>query len=363
MNPLIKGNTKYSILVINPGSTSTKTAVFSGSERIRAQTLQHSSSDLKKYNSIAGQLDLRKGAIDNFINGNSIDGSSLSAVAGRGGLLRPLKCGTYKINNKMCADLTAARYGEHASNLGALLAKEYADKFNIPAYIVDPVTVDEFDSPSKVSGVPGIERKSRIHALNIRASARRCAADLGKDIKEAHFVVAHLGGGISVCAMKEGRIIDSTDALLGEGPFSLERAGTLPLAGMIELCFERGMSKAEITGLLSKKSGFSGLFGIDQLPDVYRLVDSGDQQAGIMLEAMIRQVARWIGGMVAVIASRPDAIILTGGMINSSRLVDSISRYINHLGAIKVYPGEYEMEALAEGVLKILTEEERALEY
>ena len=176
-------------------------------------------------------------------------------------------------------------------------------------------------------------------------------------------MIAHLGGGISVCAMKEGRIIDSTDALLGEGPFSLERAGTLPLAGMIELCFEKGMSKAEITGLLSKKSGFSGSFGIDQLPDVYKLIDSGDQQAGVMLEAMIRQVSKWIGGMVAVLASRPDAIILTGGMINSSRLVESISLYINHLGAIKIYPGEYEMEALAEGVLKILNKEERALEY
>ena len=153
MNSRIEGKNRYTILVINPGSTSTKTAVFSGNERICAQTLQHSSSDLKKHNSIAGQLDLRKGAIDDFLKANAIDYKSLSAIAGRGGLLRPLKGGVYKINDNMCADLRSARFGEHASNLGALLAREYSDKFNIPAYIVDPVTVDEFDSASKVSGV------------------------------------------------------------------------------------------------------------------------------------------------------------------------------------------------------------------
>jgi butyrate kinase len=354
---------QYRILVINPGSTSTKTAVFAGSERLCAQTLQHSSSDLIKYSSMIDQLDFRRGAIEEFLRENNIDGKTLSAVAGRGGLLRPVKCGAYKINDKMCQDLRSAKYGEHASNLGALLARQYADNLGIPAYIVDPVTLDEFDAPSKISGVPGIERKSRIHALNIRSVARRCAADLGRDIGGTIFVIAHMGGGISVCAMVQGKIIDSTDALLGEGPFSLERAGTLPLAAMMSLCLDSGLSRDEITKLLSRKSGFSGFFGVDQLPDVYKIIDESNHEAGVVLEAMIRQIARWIGGMAAVTATTPDAIILTGGMANSSRFTGSISRYIGHLGPVRLYPGEHEMEALANGVLRVLKKEDTELEY
>jgi len=353
----------YRILVINPGSTSTKTAIFAGNDRICSQTLQHSSSDLKQHNRITDQLDMRKEAIDSFLESNAIDGKVLNAVAGRGGLLRPLQGGSYSITDKMCEDLRAAKYGEHASNLGALLAKQYADAFNLPSFIVDPVTLDEFDGASRISGVPGIERKSRVHALNIKSVARRCAAELGRDIASTRFVIAHMGGGISVCAIVEGRIIDSTDALLGEGPFSLERAGTLPLSAMLTLCFDSGLSKAEITALLSRKSGFSGLFDVDQLPDLYRIIDGGNQQADVALEAMIRQIAKWIGAMAAVTAATPDAIILTGGMANSSRFTDSITRYIGHFSQVRIYPGEYEMQALAEGVIRVLNNQEKALEY
>jgi butyrate kinase len=357
------GKHQYIILVINPGSTSTKIAVFEGSERICSQTLLHSSSELAQHTRITDQLAMRKEAIDRFLSANSVDTKSLSAVAGRGGLLRPVKGGTYSITDKMCNDLRAARFGEHASNLGALLAKQYAVSFYVPAFIVDPVTLDEFDEPSRVTGVPGSERKSRIHALNMRSVARACAADLEKDLGATRFVIAHMGGGISVCAMIEGRIIDSTDALLGEGPFSLERAGTLPLAAMIALCFDSGLSKAEITVLLSRKSGFSGLLGVDQLPDVYKIIDEGNKEAGIVLEAMIRQIAKWIGAMAAIIPASPDAIILTGGMANSSRFTGSITRYIGRFGPVRLYPGEHEMEALAEGVRRVLNQEEAALEY
>ena len=351
------------VLVINPGSTSTKIAIFAGSACTCSQVLQYTSAELAQHAHIVDQLALRRKGVDSFLESNAIDAEPLSAVAGRGGLLRPLRGGVYTISDKMCEDLKAAKYGEHASNLGALLAKQYADKFKIPAFIVDPVTLDEFDAPSKISGVPGIERKSRIHALNIRSVARRCAAELGRDIGSTMFVVAHMGGGISVCAMDGGRIIDSTDALLGEGPFSLERAGTLPLAAMLGLCFDSGLSKAEVTALLSRKSGFSGLFGVDQLPDVFRIIDAGNVQAGLALEAMIRQIARWVGAMTALMAATPDAMILTGGMANSTRFTDSLARYIGHLGPVRLYPGEYEMEALAEGVLRVLNGQERALEY
>jgi butyrate kinase len=354
---------RYKILVINPGSTSTKIAVFAGHEQVCSQTLQHSSSELTQHARIIDQLVMRKEAIDRFLNTNVTDSTTLRAVAGRGGLLRPVKGGTYTVNDKMCEDLLAARYGEHASNLGALLAKQYADSLEVPAFVVDPVTLDEFDEPSRVTGVPGIERKSRIHALNIRSVARVCAVDLRKDIGGTRFVIAHMGSGISVCAMIEGRIIDSTDALLGESPFSLERAGTLPLAAMIALCLDSGLSKAEITVLLSRKSGFSGLFGVDQLPDVYKIIDTGNKEAAIMMEAMTRQIAKWIGAMVAIIPNNPDAIILTGGMTNSPRFTESLTRYIGRLGNVRLYPGEHEMQALADGVLRVLNKVEATLEY
>jgi len=351
------------ILVINPGSTSTKVAAFLGRTNFCARTLEHSSADLSLYKRVVEQIDLRKAAIDTFLRKNAIDVETLNAIVGRGGLLRPLKAGTYIITDRMCEDLSAARYGEHASNLGALLARQFGDSHSIPSFIVDPVTLDEFDEPSRISGVPGIERKSRIHALNMKAMAMRCALELGRDIENTRFVIAHMGGGISVCAMIGGRIIDSTDALLGEGPFSLERAGTLPLAGVMELCLDRGLSKEDIIALLSKKSGFKGFFGVDRLPEIYEMIDAGNHQVRVVLDAMIRQVVKWIGGMVALLATSPDAIILTGGMINSSRLVNEITDYIKHLGPIRLYPDEHEMAALAEGVIRVLNREGEALEY
>lgn len=363
MNCDVSAARRPNILVINPGSTSTKVAVFAGNLPVYSQTLQHSSSEFAKCGRLVDQLPARKEAIDRFLSMHGLTFKSVMAVAGRGGLLRPLKSGTYIVSDKMCQDLQAARYGEHASNLGALLARQYADSNGIRAFVVDPVTLDEFDEASRPSGVPGIERKSRIHALNIRAVARAYARDAGKDLSKSRLVIAHMGGGISVCAMAEGRIIDSTDALLGEGPFSLERAGTLPLAAMIELCFDSSLSKPDVKALLSRNSGFKGLAGLDRLPEIYEVMDGGNRDANRLLEAMIRQIAKWIGAMAAVIRRQPDAIILTGGMANSSRFTESIASYVSHLGPVKVYPGEHEMEALAEGVLRVLNKEEPALDY
>lgn len=351
------------ILVINPGSTSTKVAVFSGKETVCSRTLEHSSIDLSLCKRVVEQIGFRKKAIDAFLRENDLEDKALDAIAGRGGLLRPLKGGTYVITDMMYEDLRAARYGEHASNLGALLARQFGDFYGVPSFVVNPVTLDEFDEPSRVTGVPGIERRSRIHALNIKSVAMRCARELGIDIGSTRFVIAHIGGGISICAMIGGRIIDSTDGLLGEGPFSVERAGTVPLAGMIELCFDRGLSKEEVIALLSKKSGFRGFFGVERLPEIYEMVDAGNHQVEVVLNAMIRQIAKWIGGMVALLATRPDVIILTGGMVNSSRLVKAVTNHVNHLGAIRLYPGEHEMEALAEGVIRVLNKEEEAQGY
>jgi butyrate kinase len=263
----------------------------------------------------------------------------------------------------MCRDLTEARYGEHASNLGPVLAQRFAEMLGVPAYTVDPVTVDEYDPCSRISGVPGIERKCRTHALNIKSVSRRCAQEMGKDIADTTFVVAHLGGGISVCALSGGKIIDSTDGLLGEGPFSMERAGTLPLAGTIDLCFDTGLSKKEILTLLSRQSGFKGYVGTDRLTDVLGRIQEGDEQAALIFDALVRQTIKWIGAMTAVVKGKPDAVILTGGMINSELLSREISAHIEPMAHIRLYPGEFEMEALAEGALRVLQNIEPALDY
>ena len=224
---------RASVLVINPGSTSTETGLFDVSGKGRVRMLDHREDALEAFEHVLDQLDWREKEIARFIENEGFETAELQAVVGRGGLLRPLAGGTYQVTDAMCADLEQSRYGEHASNLGALLARRFSTRYNVPSYVVDPVTTDEFDPASRLSGVPGIERKCRNHALSIKAAARRAAERLGKDLQETRLVAAHLGGGISICALRGGRIVDSTDALLGEGPFSPERAGTVPLAGML----------------------------------------------------------------------------------------------------------------------------------
>ncbi len=352
---------QYRILVINPGSTSTKVALFKERELVISRTVEHTDQELSGFTSVHEQLGIRGKALRDFITDNRI--TEIDAVAGRGGLLKPLRGGTYMVSDAMCKDLEEARYGEHASNLGPIFAKLYGEVFSVPAYIVDPVTVDEYDPSSRISGVPGIERKCRTHALNIKSVARRCAGEMGKAIENTRFVVAHLGGGISVCALAGGRIIDSTDGLLGEGPFSMERAGTLPLAGVVDLCFERGFSKKEVLSLLSRKSGFTGYMGTDRLTEVLDRIEAGDERASLIFEAMVRQTVKWIGAMTALVKGRPDAVILTGGMVNSQFLTEAICAHIEPMADVRLYPGEFEMEALAEGVLRVLQNIETVLEY
>ncbi|MCX5849323.1 MAG: butyrate kinase [Deltaproteobacteria bacterium] len=351
----------FKILIINPGSTSTKVALFQGCQIIISQTIGHTDQDGSVSKKVIDQLGMREKAVRNFIDENLISG--VDAVVGRGGLLKPLQGGTYRVNANMCRDLEEARYGEHASNLGPILARRFGDIFHVPAYIVDPVTVDEYEPSSRISGVPGIERKCRTHALNIKSVSRRCAKDLGKDIENTTFIVAHLGGGISVCALEGGRIIDSTDALLGEGPFSMERAGTLPLAGVVDFCFDKGFSKKEVLSLFSKQSGFKGYIGTDRFTDVLDRIHTGDKQASRIFEAMVMQTVKWIGGMIALVKGKTDAVILTGGMANSQHLTNALYTHISPLAEVRLYPGEFEMEALAEGVLRVLQKSEASLEY
>lgn len=352
---------EYQILVINPGSTSTKVALFKGNKPVFSLTVDHTNQEFSACDKVHEQLGIREKVVRDFINNNCI--SEIDAVAGRGGLLKPLNGGTYSVSEEMCRDLEEARYGEHASNLGPILAKRFGEAFRVPAYIVDPVTVDEYEQSSRISGVPGIERKCRTHALNIKAVSRRCAGEMGKILENTTFVVAHLGGGISVCALVDGRIIDSTDALLGEGPFGMERAGTLPLRGLVDLCFDKGFSKEQVLSLLSKRSGFKGYIGIDRLTDVLEKIKSGDGQAYLIFEAMVRQTVKWIGAMMALVKGNADAVILTGGMVNSQLLSDAICLHIEPIAKVSLFPGEFEMEALAEGALRVLNKNETVLKY
>ena len=352
---------QFRILVINPGSTSTKVALTQEKGPVISRILEHTDQKLSAFKKVIDQLDLREKAVRSFIDDNHI--SDIDAVAGRGGLLRPLQGGTYRVSAAMCKDLEELHYGEHASNLGAILAQRFGEMLGAPAYIVDPITVDEYEPSSRISGVPGIERKCRTHSLNIKSVARRCAREMGKAFEDASFVVAHLGGGISVCALSGGRIIDSTDGLLGEGPFSMERAGTLPLAEVVDLCFDKGLSKKEVLSLFSRQSGFKGYMGTERLTEVLDRIYADDKQAALIFEAMVRQTVKWIGAMIALLKGKTDAVILTGGMINSQLLSEAIRVHIESMAEVRLYPGEFEMEALAEGVLRVLKNIEPVLGY
>lgn len=352
-----------SVLVINPGSTSTETGIFEASGRARVGTLDHPEAALEVFEHILEQVDWREAEIARFIETEGFETGRLRAVVGRGGLLRPLAGGTYPVTDVMCDDLKQSRYGEHASNLGALLARRFSMRHNVPCFVVDPVTTDEFDPASRLSGVPGIERKCRNHALSIKAAARRAAERLGKALQQTRLVAAHLGGGISVAAVRGGRIVDSTDALLGEGPFSPERAGTVPLAGMLVLCLDGGKTRTEIVRLLSRESGLKGHLGTVRLPDVFRMIDQGNTEARRVLDAMVLQIVKWIGAMAAVVMGQPDAVLLTGGMAHSERFVSEISAYISGLAPLQVFPGSLEMEAMAQGAFRVLNGLEDPLSY
>jgi butyrate kinase len=352
-----------SVLVINPGSMSTKIGVFSHAEKGWTGTLEHPQEELDRFERILEQLDWRERAILGFLEAEGHEAADLGAVAGRGGLLRPVSGGTYRVTDAMCEDLEKATYGEHASNLGPLLARRFSKRYGVPCFVVDPVTTDEFDPASRLSGVPGIARRSRNHTLNVKAVARRVAQRLGKDLRDTQLVVAHLGGGISICALRSGRIVDSTDALLGEGPFSAKRAGTVPLAGMIGICCDGTRTRSDIVRLLSRESGLRGYLGTGRLPKAYEMIDQGDAQARRVLDAMLLQIAKWIGAMAAVLMSRPDGIVLTGGMANSDRFVEEIHTRIAPLAPLHVFPGSLEMEALAEGAFRVLSGQEEALTY
>jgi butyrate kinase len=360
----------HRLLVINPGSTSTKVAVYEDEQPLFIETIRHSTEELAAFAHVLDQYDFRLARVLDLVKERGISLSSLSAVVGRGGLLRPIPSGTYRVNDRMVARLSErGKEREHASNLGGLLAEEIATRVGVPAYIVDPVCVDEFDDIARISGLPEIERKSLSHALNLKAVTRRAARDLGRSYPELSLVVVHLGGGISVTAHREGRMVDVNQALDGTGPFAPERAGGLPVGDVVRMCF--GVTPFEdydltYDDMFKKLAGWGGLvahLGTNSAVEVERRIAQGDAHARLIYEAMAYQIAKEIGAMSTVLKGTVDAIVITGGVAHSEMLLGWIRGRVDWIAPILVYPGEDEMLALALGALRVLRGEEAARTY
>ncbi|MFD1736381.1 butyrate kinase [Bacillus salitolerans] len=354
---------EHRILVINPGSTSTKIGVFSNEVSIFEKTIRHDAEIISSFSNIIDQYEFRKKTILEALDHEGINISKLSAVCGRGGLLRPIEGGTYDVNDLMLKDLRKGYSGQHASNLGGILAFEIASGLNIPSFIVDPVVVDELDPIARISGVSEIERKSIFHALNQKAVARRVAKDLGKKYEELHLIVTHMGGGITVGAHKNGRVIDVNNGLHGDGPFSPERAGTVPAGDLVSLCFSGEYYRDEIMKRLVGQGGLVGYLGTNDAVKVEKMIEAGNKEAKLVYDAMAYQVAKEIGSAAAVLSGKIDAIILTGGLAYGKEFVESITERVKWIADVIVQPGENELQALAEGALRVLRGEEKAKEY
>lgn len=353
----------YRILVINPGSTSTKIGVFSDENCIFEQTIRHSQEEITYFSRIIDQYDFRKKIILQTLDYEGINISKLSAVCGRGGLLKPIEGGTYEVNDAMLQDLRHSINGEHASNLGGILAHEIASGLNIPAYIVDPVVVDELDDIARYSGVPDIPRKSIFHALNQKAVARRAANDLNKSYENINLIVTHMGGGITVGAHHKGKVIDVNNGLHGDGPFSPERAGTVPAGDLVSLCFSGQYYRDEIMKKIVGQGGLMAYLKTNNAIEIEKRIDNGDGTAQKTYDAMAYQIAKEIGSMSAVLYGKVDAIVLTGGLAYGDKFNDLITERVNWIADTMIYPGENELEALNSGVLRVLNKEERPSVY
>lgn len=354
---------KGKVLVINPGSTSTKVALFENEECVADRIIRHTAADIHAFAGVIEQTNFRKALIEELLAERQIDRSELVAVVGRGGLLKPIPGGTYKVDESMLKDLREERYNTHASNLGALLAYEIAAAHNIDAYIVDPVVVDEFEPLARISGLAGIERRSVGHALNQKAVAREVAADMGKPYEESNLIVAHLGGGISIAAHRQGKMIDMVNGLDGEGPYSPERTGQLPLTEFARKIIDEQLNFKEAKKIIAGNGGLKSYLNETDIRIIEKDAQTGNKEAAFYLEGMCYQIAKHIGEMAVVLKGNVDAILLTGGISYSADITSTIQSAVNWIADVKVVPGEKEMEALYQGVVRVLTGVEEAKNY
>jgi butyrate kinase len=353
-------NENIRVLVLNPGSTSTKFGVYArdGAELVR--TIRHGQEELAGFRGqpIQAQLDYRAQLVEQALAAAGYAAERFAAVAGRGGFLPPAACGTYLVDDAMVEELRQARRGEHASNLGASLALRFARAAGANAYIVDPVTVDEWQECARLTGSPLVERTSIVHALNIKAVARRYAREQGRSYQELRLIVVHLGSGITVSAHQDGRMIDSNT--IEEGPFGVDRSGGLPVRSLIKLCFSGRFTQEQLDRHVFGDGGLSAYLGTHDLVEVERRIDAGDREAARVFEAMVYQIGKEAGAIAVALKGKVDAILLTGGMAYSDRVVTLLRGALEWIAPIRVYPGEDELQALAEGVFRVLSGEEQA---
>ena len=350
-------------LIINPGSTSTKIGVFEDETLLFEETLRHSTEEISQYASIVDQKDFRKNIIVNLLNEKNFDIKSLNVVVGRGGMLKPIPGGTYAVTDALLEDLKIGKQGQHASNLGGILAREIGDSIGVPSYIVDPVVVDELMPIARYSGVPELPRTSVFHALNQKAVAKRYAKEQGVPYESLNLVVVHMGGGVSVGAHDKGRIVDVFNALDGDGAFSPERAGAVPSGALIKMCFSGQYTEKEVYKKIVGGGGFNAYCGTNDMRDVEKMANEGDAHAIEVRDAFILQMAKDIGSMACVLSGKIDQIIVTGGIAYDKAVVAGLKERCEWMAPFTVYPGEDELLALTQGALRVMNGEETAKEY
>lgn len=350
-------------LIINPGSTSTKIGVFEDETLLFEETLRHSTEEIAQYASIVDQKDFRKEIITNLLKEKNFDIHSLNMVVGRGGMLKPIPGGTYAVTDDLLEDLKIGKQGQHASNLGGILAREIGDSIGVPSFIVDPVVVDELCDLARYSGVPELPRTSVFHALNQKAVAKRYAKETGKAYNALNLIVVHMGGGVSVGAHENGRIIDVFNALDGDGAFSPERAGGAPVGALIKMCFSGEYTEKEVYKKFVGNGGFNAYLGTNDMRDVEKMVDEGDNKAKEVRDAFIFQVSKDIGSMACVLNGKVDQIVVTGGIAYDKGVVAGLKERCEWIAPFTVYPGEDELLALAQGGLRVVNGEEEAMKY
>ncbi|HMA54334.1 MAG TPA: butyrate kinase [Acidobacteriota bacterium] len=351
------------LLIINPGSTSTKIAVYEDEREVLSECINHSAEELAPFAKIVDQKGFRKDIVLRVLREKGLEPADLAAVVGRGGLLSPIPSGVYRVNDRMLDDLFRGVQGEHASNLGGLIADEIARPLGLPAFIVDPVVVDELDDWARLSGVPEISRRSIFHALNHKYSARLAAGELGRSYEAVNLIVCHLGGGISIGVHRQGRVVDVNNALNGEGPIAPERAGTVPAGDLVALAFSGRHPEKDLRKMLTGRGGMVAHLQTNDMRETLKRVARGDKQADLVFTAMVVTVAKQVGACAAVLKGRVDGIVLTGGLAFSTEFVDRIKEHIRFLGPVFVFPGENEMVALAQAGLRVLRGEDAPRAY
>lgn len=350
-------------LIINPGSTSTKIGVFEDETLLFEETLRHSTEEIAQYASIVDQKDFRKNIILDLMKEKDFDLKSLNVVVGRGGMLKPIPGGTYAVTDDLLNDLKIGKQGQHASNLGGILAREIGDSIGVPSYIVDPVVVDELMPIARYSGVPELPRTSVFHALNQKAVAKRYAKEKGAAYDSLNLIVVHMGGGVSVGAHEKGKVVDVFNALDGDGAFSPERAGAVPSGALIKMCFSGEYTEKEVYKKVVGNGGFNAYLNTNDMRDVAKMVDGGNKEAEEIREAFILQVAKDIGSMACVLKGKVDQIIMTGGIAYDKVVTEGLKERTGFIAPVTVYPGEDELLALAQGAIRVMTGEEAAMNY